>query len=285
MKSNKFFLLIISIFVLILKVNAQETGADGKLKTDSVPTLKLTVEERKEEERKKQKKFKKKVFYGKKTKKMYTMVGEGNRATVEIFYVLKKYEEPDPYIKDIYWYDWEKGRIMTTPITERDKPTALILHGPYKKMIGENIVEEGVFYVGTKHARWEKYDKDFILMEKLKYYRGWAKDAKITFYDSDRKKVREVVPMFNNIIEGEYFSYYESGNMKSQGKYKNGVRVGVWIEYFDAPTKKKKEIQYAKSYLVKEFQPYTLREWDTKNKLIYDKVAEDKKKILSDTTK
>jgi antitoxin component YwqK of YwqJK toxin-antitoxin module len=285
MKLNHFFL--VHFFLLIVSFSAQaqdDDVKDGKLKTDSVPTLKLTVEERKEEERKKQKKFKRNVFYGKKTRKMYTQVGEGNRQALEIFYVLKKYEEPDPYIKDVYWYDLSKGRIMNTKITEKDLPNAMILHGPYKKMIGEDVVEEGVFYVGTKHARWEKYDKDFILIEKLKYHKGWAKEADISFYDSDRKKVKEVIPKINKVVEGEYFAYYESGNLKFQGKYKNGVKVGVWIEYFDAPYKKKKEIQYAKSYLDKDFKSYTIREWDNKNKLIYDKVVEDKKKILSDTT-
>jgi antitoxin component YwqK of YwqJK toxin-antitoxin module len=281
----KYFLLLITLFAFANGVHAQDNPKTDKLKTDTVPTLKLTVEERIEELKKKQKKFKRNVFYGKKSKKMFTQVGEGNRQTIEIFYVLKKFEEPDPYIKDIYWYDWEKGRILNTPITEKDKPTAMILHGPYKKMIGEDVIEEGVFYVGTKHARWEKYDKDFILIEKMKYYKGWGKDAKVMFYDANRTKVKEVIPQINKIIEGEYFSYYESGNLQFQGKYKNGVRVGVWIEYFDAPYKKKKEIQYAKSYLDKEFKSFTLREWDTKNKLIYDKVVEDKKKILSDTTK
>ena len=284
MKCNHYFLLLLSIGFVVTQTMAQENSPANKLKTDTVPTLKLTVEERIAEEKKKQKKFKRNVFYGKKTRKMYTQVGEGNRQTIEIFYVLKKYEEPDPYIKDVYWYDTEKMRIMNTKITEKDLPNAMILHGPYKKKVGEDIVEEGVFYVGTKHARWEKYDKDNILIEKLKYFRGWAKEAKISYYDEDRTKVKEVIPQINKVNEGEYFAYYPSGNLQFQGKYKNVAKVGVWIEYFDAPYKKKKEIQYAKSYLEKDFKPYTLREWDNKNKLIYDKAVEDKKKILSDTT-
>ena len=284
MKFSSWFLLLIFCCLMATSAMAQDDNPADKLKTDSVPTLKLTVEERIEEEKKKQKKFKRNTFYGKKTKKMYTQVGEGNRETMEIFYVLKKYEEPNPYIKDIYWYDMVRMRIMNTPISEKDRPNAMILHGPYKKKVGDNVLEEGVFYVGTKHARWEKYDKDNILMDKLKYYRGWAKEAQMSYYDAERTKVKEVIPQINKVKEGDYFSYFPSGNVQWQGKYKNGTKVGVWIEYFDAPNKKKKEIQEAKSYLDKSFKPYTLREWDNKNKLIYDKVVEDKKKILADTT-
>ncbi len=268
--------LLITILSFITFCTFAQVEKPDKLKTDTVPTLKLTVEQRKEEEVKKQKKMKKNVFYGKKCRKLFTRTGEGNRETIEIFFVLKTYEVPNPYVKDVYWYDMTKQRIVSTRITEKELPYAQILHGPYKKMIGGQVIEEGVFYVGTKHARWEKYDKDFILIDKVKYNKGWAKEAEITYFDSDRKKVNEVIPKVGEVLEGEYFAYYPSGNIKMQGKYKNGVKIGLWFEYHDAAYKKKKEIKYPHSYLDKTTPPVLLKEWDIKGKVIFDKVVEDR---------
>ena len=271
------------IFLLLATLSFTLAFAQKKersLKTDTVPTLKLTVEERKKEEARKQKKMKKNVFYEKKCRKMFTRQGEGNRETIEVFYVLKTFEDPNPYIRDIYWYDVTKDKIFSSKMRPEDKPNAMILHGPYKKTVGGKIMEEGVFFVGAKHARWVKYDANFILIEKLKFYKGFAKEADISYFDSDRKKINEVIPKQNGIIDGDYFSYYQSGNIKATGKYKNGVKIGLYTEYYDVAYRRKIETQYAKSYLDKDFIPFKLREWDNKGTLTYDKLQEDKKRKI-----
>ena len=77
-------------------------------------TINLDEEEEEEEEEHK-KKRKKKVFYGIKTKKGYTKTGFGDDAVIETFFYLKQYEQPDPYVPEIYWYDFRRKRIRTTP--------------------------------------------------------------------------------------------------------------------------------------------------------------------------
>ena len=102
----------------------------------------------------KQKKPKKRVFWGIKTKRRYTKSIGGTRITTELFFVLKKPVEPDPFVGEIYWFDSRKLKISAKKITDQDKPFAQILHGPYKKMIDEDVVEEGYFFCGAKHGRW-----------------------------------------------------------------------------------------------------------------------------------
>ena len=69
------------------------------------------------------------------------------------------------------------------------------MHGPYKRMVGEQIIEEGIYYKGTKHGRWTEYDRHDILVDKRKYYKGWQKESKVKYYDDKQTKLKEVVPI------------------------------------------------------------------------------------------
>ena len=81
----------------------------------------------------------------------------GIRMQVEVFYYLKEFQEPSPYIRDIYWYDIKKRKIEKDRPNRIDPEKALILHGPYKRIVGDEVVEKGIFYMGTKHGRWEEW--------------------------------------------------------------------------------------------------------------------------------
>ena len=41
-----------------------------------------------------------------------------------------------------------------------------MMHGPYKKRVGDQIIEEGIFYYGLKHDRWLRYNSSDILQNK-----------------------------------------------------------------------------------------------------------------------
>ncbi|MBY0425052.1 MAG: hypothetical protein K2Q22_05390 [Cytophagales bacterium] len=227
----------------------------------------------------KKKKIKRNTFYGIKTRKAYTSSGEGTKEVLELFYVLKKWRDPSPYVQEIYWLDVTTLKLMITPGGKVEKEKALILHGPYRKLSGGKIIEEGVFYVGSKHARWERYNADGILLDKVKYYRGWPKEGELTYYDVEKQKVREMKPFVDGKMEGTYFFFYPSGKIKIKGMYKNNVQFGVWTEYYDDDkNRKKKETQYTKDEYVTDFEPVDLREWDAKGKIIYDKEPAPTKK-------
>ncbi|MFM8744244.1 MAG: hypothetical protein ACKODM_13095, partial [Cytophagales bacterium] len=125
----------------------------------------------------KKKKPKPKVFYGIKTKKGFTRKGYGDRVVLEFFYKLKKSETANTFARDIYWYDFTRREVRKTE--KFDPKKGVLLHGPYKRMVGTALIEEGIFYKGTKHGRWMRYDRQDLLEDKEKYYKGWPKETLI----------------------------------------------------------------------------------------------------------
>ena len=230
---------------------------------------------KKDEFKEKKKKLKKNVFYGIKTKRAFTKKGAGNRIQTELFFVLKKYKEPNNAVAEIFWYDIRTKKITSKPLTDKLKPYALILHGPYKRYIGKQLVEEGQFYVGAKHGRWEVMDKNNILMDKIKYYKGWPKDSKIDYWDPETKlKIREVVPIVNGEEHGRYVKFYKSGLPEVEGGYKHGKKVGVWLEFYDSKGQKKVEYKFSPD----SANPEILKTWNPKGKETFSKYPDPKNK-------
>ena len=218
--------------------------------------------------KKKKKKRKKNVFYGLKTKKRFAKSGYGDNETVELFHVLKEFKKPDPYVPDIYWYDYKRRQIRHTGTP--DPKHGAILHGPYKKLVGDQVVEEGIFYIGTKNGRWTQYDKNDVLISKKKYYHGWPKESLVRYYDKDPKHLKEVIPVQYGKKEGTYYRFHENGSVAVKGEYEDDVKVGNWTEYYDFRNRHKKEVQYAEDPYEKDFKPYITREWNRQGQLVYD---------------
>jgi antitoxin component YwqK of YwqJK toxin-antitoxin module len=228
------------------------------------------------------KKPKKKMFYGAMTKKAFIKKQTGRKQSYEFFHYLKKGDEAQPFVKDIYWYHKLKRKIMVGTIPPKDKPFAKIMHGPYKKVTEGKVEEEGIFYFGAKHGRW-MYEKaqgeEMILVEKEKFYKGHPKESQFTYFDVEKTKIKEVVPQKNGDKHGDYCKFSESGNLISEGKYEYNEKIGKWTDYFDDKKRKiKRQLQYGKNWEDKDFKPFTLALYDEKGKLVYDKNAEDKKK-------
>jgi antitoxin component YwqK of YwqJK toxin-antitoxin module len=118
-----------------------------------------------------------------------------------------------------------------------------------------------------------------IVVDKEKFYKGFPKESQFSYYDTDKKKIKEVVPLKNGDKHGEYCLFSEQGNLVSEGEFEFNVKIGKWTEYFDTNKRKmKRQLQYAKTWLEKDFKPYTLVLYDEKGKVVYDKATEDKKK-------
>nr|WKN39999.1 hypothetical protein K4G66_15000 [Tunicatimonas sp. TK19036] len=236
-------------------------------------TVNLEAEEEEEEEEKDEKKAKKRkrnVFYDIKTKKGYARSASGGTDIIETFHYLKTFEMPDPYVRDVYWYDTKRKQIRTTHNITKGK--ALILHGPYQKMTTDNeILEEGIFYKGTKHGRWTKYSTKNILLDKEKYTRGWPRESEITYYDEGvRKKPQEVVPVEYGEKEGYYFYFHPSGRIAVEGEYQQGEKVGIWTEFYDYDRRPKKQIKYSDDPYDEEARPYTMKEWSPEGQVVYE---------------
>lgn len=240
-----------------------------------------SMHKKKDEFKEKKKKIKKNVFYGIKTKRAFTKKGTGNRVQTELFFVLKKYQDPDAAVAEIFWFDIRTKKISTKPITDKVKPFVKILHGPYKRFIGKQLVEEGQFYVGTKHGRWEVMDKNNILMDKVKYYKGWPKDSKMDYWDPETKlKIREVIPIVNGEEHGRYVKFYKSGLPEIEGNYKYGQKVGIWTEFYDSKGQKSVESRYSPD----SANPEILKRWNPKGKETFSKYPDPKKSYRKGNT-
>jgi hypothetical protein len=214
---------------------------------------------------------------------MEVKFGSGDRATTEYFHVLKEYQPLDPYVRatETRWYDKKSKRLSSSLI--KDKQQALLLHGSYKKYSGENLIEEGYYYKGLKDGRWVKYDAKFNLIDKSIWKKGFPADSRITYYDSAHTQVKEVVPVAFGEIQGEYLQYYKEGQLMASGKYEDGKKIGRWVEYYQFRRQRKKEIQYPKSRWDEDFEPFVLREWDDKGKLLYDYTKDPRASVEEET--
>ncbi len=216
---------------------------------------------------KKKKKVKKRVYYGVKTKKAFTRKGQGERITYELFYVLKKPEKPQTFVRDIYWYDYTRHEIRKT--TTYDLTKGVLLHGPYERRQGDVVLEKGIFYKGTRHGRWMKYNRDSTLVDKDRYYRGWPKESLVSYYDPhERKRMKEMTPIEYGEKEGYYYFFHENGQLAVQGEYQWDEKVGDWTEYYPNG-KRKKIVTYPKEPFDETVRPYVKAEWNDKGKELY----------------
>lgn len=268
------------IFILALVVNlgfAQGTEPnvqEGQFTFDTdKPFTLLELDQNDEPIVTKKKKPKRKVFYGIKTKKAFTRKGYGDKMTIELFYVLKSKtpEKPNGFARDVYWYDFTRKELRKTSTGAFDVKKGVLAHGPYKRMVGDALIEEGIFYKGTKHGRWMQYDRQNLVQDKEKYYKGWPKESLVTYYDpNERKKIKEITPIEYGEKEGYYYLFHENGQIAVVGEYHWGERINDWVENY-ATGKRKKTISYPKEPFDKDFKPFVKKEWDEKGKEIYSK--------------
>ncbi|HYG20810.1 MAG TPA: hypothetical protein VD816_17855 [Ohtaekwangia sp.] len=250
---------------------AQEEPNEPKDQQFTIDTP-VSLDFEKEEEpvdTKKKKKVKKRVYYGIKTRKGFTRRGAGERVTYEIFYFLKKSETPKTFVRDIYWYDFKRREVRKTSLASFKPENGVLLHGPYEKRQGEVILEKGIYYKGTKHGRWLSYNRDSVLTNKEKYFRGWPRESLVSYYDPmERKRMKEMTPIEYGEKEGYYYFFHDNGTLGVQGEYKWDQKVGDWTEYYPNG-KRKKILSYPKEPFDKEVKPYIKAEWNEKGKEIY----------------
>jgi antitoxin component YwqK of YwqJK toxin-antitoxin module len=242
-----------------------------KLLTETLPDLGLKIS-KKARKLKKDLTKRKPAFDGKTYEKIavekkIVRLGVGEKMSYEEFYIQKDNKKPNPYVKDIYWYDERSGKVQFT--LGKDRTRSQILHGPYKRWIGATLVEEGFYYIGAKHKRWVWYDKNFNIIDKQYYDKGFLSDSRINYWDDSNTKIREILPVSYGKITGYYLSYHDNGVMESEGRIEDSVAVGRWVEYYAIGKKMKKEVQYGKDRY-DTMEPYVIREYDEKGKLIYE---------------
>ena len=255
-------------------LKAKRDSSRFRLGISEIPTINLNPNEIIDKELDKiiKKKKKKNIFYGERTKRYFTKTIKGRNITIEKLSVLREYSSPSRLVYYKYYYDINKAGAKRKIVKTRylSKKYGLPLHGVYERFVNGEIVEKGYFYYGMKHGRWEKYNKDGLLIDKKKWFRGFPKDSRISYYDGAKTKIKEVIPIHHGIKEGMYLKFYESGNLAKSGRFKEDVKYRSWFEYYDKKSRrnKRREIQHRKKVYDDAFKSYIKREWNEKGKQI-----------------
>jgi antitoxin component YwqK of YwqJK toxin-antitoxin module len=243
-----------------------------KFANETLPDLGLkiskTFKDVKKELKGLKKEFNGRDYEGLKVQKQLIRQGSGNSLIFFEFYTLKDFTQPNPYNRHLYWFDHKANRIVEG--IGRDREINDLMHGPYKKYLGDLVVEEGWYYLGTKDGRWESYDKNYNLLNKEYYDRGFYRDSEISYYDEKQAKIKEIKPKLYGKVTGEYFLFNESGTLAEQGFMDDSLKVGKWVEYYPTGNRRKKETQFGKDYYDTSFESYILYEYDEKGKITFE---------------
>jgi antitoxin component YwqK of YwqJK toxin-antitoxin module len=252
------------------KTDPDSSGAVSKvLLPTSTPILLFTAVEDKEEDKEKKKKKKKNFYFGERTKKGLIKQSFREQDQTEYFHYTRSTQEVDPYIRDIYWFD-RKSRVIRNKGFDPSK--GYLLHGPYEKRLNDNVVESGMYYYGTKHGRWLSFNEKNILLDKSYYYEGWPKASRVTYYNRAENQIEKLTPVEYELEDGNFYHFYENGQIAVVGEYKYGEKIGLWTEYWNKSGNqliRKREIQYQEKPFTGDFRPYIRAEWDEEGNLIY----------------
>jgi hypothetical protein len=214
-------------------------------------------------------KVKKNHFFGVKTKRAYTVNKINGRTVIEDFYILPEPVPVDPYVLQIFTHDPNRDQVRATRPNTRQVDR--VLHGPYKKLVNDQLVEEGMYFYGTKHQRWVSLTRGNMLVDKEHYHKGWYRDSEITYYDGDAKQqIRSVTPIRYGKKEGLFVYFFPDGRIAMRGRYEFDKKVGIWEEFHNTRTPVvKREIQFAPDPFQKNFKSYIRKEWDVNSNLLY----------------
>lgn len=273
---SKILFLLVSLGVLI-EIHGQSESVANLFKVDYDTPLTIELKENDESleaiqpVKKKEKRKNRKIFYGVKTKRGYTRNGFGKDVVLELFHYLKykDFVAPEDYIQDFYFYDFKRKKIVNSR-NIKDPKNVGVLHGHYVKKIGDQVLEEGMFYKGMKHRRWVRYNKHDILQGKEIFWKGWPEQSLLSFYDFEKTKLQEVIPVHFGERNGNYFAFHENGQIAATGTYQYNRKIGLWREFYDN-RRLKREIMYPADPYDFITKPYISKEWDVRGTLIYDR--------------
>ena len=278
---TKKLLLLIPYLILCQEVYGQEAekatpdsveAANDILRPISTPVLLFTAVEEKEAEEKKDRKKKRKnrrIYYGEKTYRGSVKQTFRDQTRAQYFHYTQTNREVNPYVRDVFWYDKKEGILRDRDF---DPSRGYLLHGPYEERIEDQVIQTGMFYYGTKHERWMDYNAQNILLDKSIYEEGWPKASRVSYYNRADRQIETVTPVKYELEEGNFYHFYEDGQVAVSGKYKFGEKIGLWTEYWEGnnnPKIRKREVQYQKEPFTKDFQPYIRAEWDREGNVIY----------------
>ncbi len=108
-----------------------------------------------------------------------------------------------------------------------------LLDGPYKDCTKRGVVlREGTFTNGEKDGEWLIYYNSGVLERKEMYRKGKAEGLWSFYKAMNPKPNREVVYKNNEMVEEKLYHY--NGSLGRTGYFKDELKTGEWIEYFES---------------------------------------------------
>jgi len=86
--------------------------------------------------------------------------------------------------------------------------------------------------VSGQETIWLDKDLQKIKKQDAVYYKiGYKLEGEVSYFYKNKNLYKKVF-LVDGRPEGKYAEYYESGELKAAGKYKNDVKDGNWKEYY-----------------------------------------------------
>ena len=102
-----------------------------------------------------------------------------------------------------------------------------------------NIIDES----GRKQGLWKYYSADGILIAEVNYQNGIKHGTSIKYHPLLGVPIEEST-YFNGLLDGDYKKYYGTGELKTDGYYKDGKKTGKWNTYYKVNGEKRSEGEY-----------------------------------------
>lgn len=100
---------------------------------------------------------------------------------------------------------------------------------------------DGKIFSGSCNLWYYTDDKDSILLKTLTYKKGDLRNE-IAYYSSNGK-IEYIGNRYKGVIDGEFVSFYENGNISIEGKLDKGRYIGNW-NYYDDDGSLNKTLKY-----------------------------------------
>jgi antitoxin component YwqK of YwqJK toxin-antitoxin module len=122
-------------------------------------------------------------------------------------------------------YD-EDGKTINNKITYKDG----VKNGPAFESLGVLYSATGNYLKGNRVGEWSTVllGGSFTIDN---YIGGKIEGKSITYTDNSKSKIQSTTEYKNGLKQGAYISYFENGTIKEKGNYENDIKVGEWTEY------------------------------------------------------
>ncbi|NBO60621.1 MAG: hypothetical protein EBU82_06585 [Flavobacteriia bacterium] len=100
----------------------------------------------------------------------------------------------------------------------------------------EAIMSEGQYLNMQKDSLWKTYNTQGFLVSTEYYKNNRLNGEKSIYYlqnqlERGELKIAQLDTYKDSVLHGPHTAYFSSGKMKENGRYENGLKVGIWETY------------------------------------------------------